>query len=207
MGNKRLLIITIIFFLIINTAYYWEGKLGFFAFPIFLILVVVYLGLLIILLRQIYFAIKENFTDKFRLLTIGVLTLVLVVVFFKPYGLIDFDKFEGNDVLVAQREGSANCITTLKLKDDFTFRERTVCFGMTEIKGKFHLQNDTIYFQNENISKYEDEFYKFGIVKNKDGKYNNLIRYKSLTDTVKQNELWITKNELYKLKEKKAFIK
>jgi len=204
--NKGLLITTILFFLIVNTTYYWEGKLGLFAIPAFLLLVVIYFGLAISLVRQIYFAVKEKLVDKTRLFYIGLLTLVLALTFVRPFGLVNFDKLEGGDILVAEREGAANCMTTLKLKDDFTFKERNVCFGVTEIKGKYHLQNDTIYFYNVELGRHENEFYKFAVVNpskfNKDGKHFDLTRYKSLTDTI-GHELWITKNELHKLKNKK----
>ncbi|MGX7688144.1 hypothetical protein ACWA1C_13355 [Flectobacillus roseus] len=206
MKNKGLLITTIIFFLTVNTTYYWEGKLGLFAFPAFLILTVIYLELGVLLIRQIYFLVREKFTDKTRLINIGLLTIVLTLTFLRPFGLIDFDKLEGDNVLVAEREGAANCMTTLKLKDDFTFSERSVCFGVTEIKGNYHLQNDTIYFDNVDVGRHENEFYKFAIIKpskfNKDGKHFDLTRYESLTDTV-GHELWITKNDLNKLKDKK----
>lgn len=206
MKNRGLLITTIIFFLIVNTTYYWEGKLGLFAFPVFLILVIIYFGLAIAFIRQIYFGIREKLKDKSRLLIILLLTLVLTLTFFKPFGLLNFDELEGENVLVAEREGAANCMTTLKLKDNFTFRERNVCFGVTEIKGNYHLQNDTIYFDNVSVGRHENEFYKFAVIKpskfNKDGKHFDLTRYKSLTDTV-GHELWITKNDLNKLNDKK----
>ncbi len=205
MKNERLIITTIIFFLIVNTTYYWEGKLGLFHFPVFLILVVIYFGLGLALIRQIYILIREKFRDKTQLINIGLLTIVLTLTFLKPWGLIDFEKLEGNNVLVAEREGSANCMTTLKLKDDFTFSERSVCFGVTEITGEYHIQNDTIYFDNVSLSRDENEFYKFAIIGpskfKKDGKHFDLTRYKSLTDTI-GHELWITKNELNKLKNK-----
>lgn len=206
MKNKGLLITTMIFFLIVNTTYYWEGKLGLFAFPAFIILVITFLGLGVALIRQIYFLVKEKFTDKKRLINIALITLVLTLTFLKPFGLIDFDKLEGDNVLTAEREGSANCMTTLKLKDNFTFSERSVCFGVTETKGKFRLQNDTIFLDNVSVGRHENEFYKFAVIK--PSKSNNskfigyLIRYKNLTDTT-GHELWITKNDLNKLKNKK----
>lgn len=206
MKSKGLIITIIIFFLIVNTTYYWKGKLGLFAFPMFLILAVIYLGLGIALIRQIYFSFKEEFADKKRLIDIGFLMLVLILTFLRPFGLIDFDKLEGDNVLVAEREGVANCMTTLKLKDNFTFTEQSVCFGITETKGNYHLQNDTIYFDNVSVGRNENEFYKFAVIEpsefNKDGKHFDLIRYRSLTDTI-GHELWITKNELNKLKNKK----
>ena len=199
MKSKGIIITTLVFFLLVNTTYYWEGKLGLFAFPAFLILAAVYLGLAFALLRQLYLTVKEKFKQRHRLITIGLLTTVLVLTFFKPLGLINFDKLEGNDVLVAEREGSANCLTTLKLKDDFTFRERIGCFGVSEIKGTFRVVKDTIYFDNIQLGRHEDNFYKFAVIK--PSKFANskilgdLIRYKDLTDTV-GHELWITKNEL-----------
>lgn len=206
MKNKGLLITTIIFFLIVNTTYYWEGKLGLFAFPAFLILVIIFLGLGVALIRQIYFLVKEKFADKKRLINIGLLTLVLTLTFLKPFGLIDFDKLEGDNILIAEREGAANCMTTLKLKDNFTFSERSICFGVTETKGNYHLQNDTIYFDNVSVGRHENEFYKFAVVKpsmfDNSKIIGDLIRYKDLTDTT-GHELWIIKNDLNKLKNKK----
>jgi len=175
------------FFLIVNTTYYWEWKFGLFAIPAFLVLVVIYLGLAIALVRQIYFTVKEKLVNKSRLILIGILTTVLVLTFIKPFGLVNFDKPEGNNILIAEREGAANCMTTLKLKDDYTFRERSVSFGVTEIKGNYHLQNDTIYFDNVSLGRHEKEFYKFAVIK--PSKFNNfrkhfdLTRHKSLTDT------------------------
>jgi len=203
--NRRLLITTFVFFFLVNTNYYWEGKLGLFAFPAFLLLAAVYLGLAIALVQQVYFLIKENFRQKKRVLLTGLLTGVLLLTYLNPLGLVDFDKLEGNDVLVAEREGSANCLTTLKLKDDFTFRERIGCFGVSEIKGTFRVVKDTIYFDNVQLGRHEDHFYKFAVIKAT--KFDNskivgdLIRYRDLTDTVGHG-LWITKNELQKLNDK-----
>jgi hypothetical protein len=203
--NKGLIITTIIFFLLINTTYYWEGKLGVLAFPGFLLLAIIYIGLAIALLRQLYFSVKERFKIRYRNVTIGLLTLVLVLTFLKPAGLIGFDKFEGINLLVAEREGAANCFTTLKLKDNMTFRERIGCFGVSETKGTYKFVNDTIFFDNVKFSRANNEFYKFAIIR--PSKFDNnkiiadLILYKDLKDTTGY-ELWITKNELQKLKSK-----
>ena len=190
----------------VNTTYYWEGKLGLFAIPAFVLLVIVYFALAITLLRQIYFSVKEKFKQKNRLVLVGLLTTVLLLTYFKPLGIFDFDKFEGTDVLVAEREGAANCLTILKLKDVYTFRERIGCFGVSEIKGTFRVVNDTIYFDNIQLGRQEESFYKYAVIKST--KFDNpkifgdLIRFKDLTDTV-GHFLWITKNELSKLKNKK----
>jgi len=204
--NKGLYITTIIFFLLVNTTFYWEGKLGLFAIPAFVLLVAVYFGLAVALLRQIYFSVKEKFKQNHRFILIGLLTTVLLLTYLKPLGIVDFDKFEGTDILIAEREGAANCLTTLKLKDDYTFRERIGCFGVSEIKGTFRVANDNIYFDNIQLGRNEESFYKFAVIK--PTKFDNpqifgdLIRYKDLTDTA-GHFLWITKNDLSKLKDKK----
>lgn len=207
MKSKRLIIATVLFFILVNTTYYWEGKLGLFAILAFLLLSFVYFILTIILFRQLYFSIKEKLANKTRLLTIGILILVLTLVFYKPYGLINFDQLQGDDILIAEREGSANCMTTFKLKDNYTFREKSVCFGVTEVKGKYYLLNDTIFFSNVNVGRNEDAFYQFALIKPSmfisDGKHFDLIFYMNIKDTIGY-ELWITKNELNKLKGKKS---
>lgn len=118
MKNKGLPITTIVFFLLVNTSYYWFNDLGDFEIPAFFILVFVFAGLGFEMLRLLYIAIKEKFKNKLRILTIGILTTVLTLVYLKPKGLINFEKFEGKELLVAQRKGPANCMTTFKLIED-----------------------------------------------------------------------------------------
>lgn len=205
MKDKKLILTAITFFLIINTAYYWQGKLGFLALLAFLILFVVFIVLGIVVLKEIYYAIIEKFKDKNRLLKIGIVLSILLLTFFKPFGLIDFEKFEGKDILIARREGAANCMTTLKLKDDNKFSEKSVCFGMNEIKGNYNFKNDTIFFENVSLNLEDDEFYKFAIIRPIKQHGNNknfvLVRFKNTKDTI-GNGLFIEKNELNELRKK-----
>ena len=185
----------------VNTQYYWESKLGLLSFPTFIVLVLVFLVLLVVLLRQFVFATKVKFADRQQLLIITLLTITLGLAFSKPAGFIDFDKFESNDILVAQHEGAANCMTTFKLKENNQFTEKSVCFGMTEIKGDYKIINDTIYFANVQLGRGENKFYMFALIRpskyNKDNKHFDLVRYKDLTDTTGY-KLSITKNDLDK---------
>ena len=204
MKNKGLIITTLIFFLIVNTNYFWEAKLGVLAFPAFIFLALVFIILSFLLLRQLIIGVKEKFTNKSRVVAIGIMTIILILTFIKPNGLINFDKFNGTDLLIAQREGAANCMTTIKLKENMTFRERSVCFGVTEIKGTYELRNDTIFFKNIEYGRNENEFYEFAVIK--PSKINadkfDFVRFKNRNDTI-GNELWIVKNELKGLKTKK----
>jgi len=168
--------------------------------PVFVLLLFVYFVLVLVLFVQLFLAIKKKVTNRFQSLVIVIVATILAFTFFNPNGIIDFDKLQGNNLLVAVREGSANCTTTLKLKDNFTFRERSVCFGVTEIKGEYHLQNDTIHFTNVKLDR-DSEYYKFAVVRPTNS-YNSeiiadLIFFKNLEDTTRR-ELWITKNELIK---------
>ena len=201
MKQKGLFITTILFFLIVNTNYFWEGKLGFFAFPVDFLLVIVFLVLGFLLLRQLFFAFREKFIDKQRLVIIGILVIVVTVTVLKPNGLINFDKLQGKDLLVAEREGAANCMTRLKLKENTTFTERTVCFGVMEIKGNYELKGDTIFFKDIGFVRHESGYYKFAVIRKSDSektKYlGDIVMYKSYSDTTGR-DLWITKNQLTK---------
>ncbi len=129
------------------------------------------------------------------------MTAVLSLSFFYPGGLINFDGFERESIFIAQREGAANCMTTLKLRDDKTFIERNVCFGVTETTGTYSIKGDTIYFEKVSVGRHESEFYKFAVIKKletKSEKYlGDLVRYKDYSDTT-GIALWIIKNELTK---------
>jgi hypothetical protein len=187
MKHKGLIISIVIFFLLINTSYYWEGNIGFWAFPSFFGLIIFYLTLIILFLRQLYYTIKERFADKQRLFVVVLIFIALITTSLYPKGLINFEKFEGKDLLVAQGEGAANCMTTLKLKDNNKFTEKTICFGIFETKGSYELKGDTVFFSNVSLGRNEDEYYKFAIVNrnNLDDKQDNyMIRYKNYTDTI-----------------------
>lgn len=189
---------TITFFIIVNTTFYWEGKLGLLAFPVFIFLAVSYFGLLIVLIRQLLISFKEKFKNKSRFLPIGLLAVVLVLTFYKPFGFINFDKFEGENLLIAQREGAANCMTTFKLKDNNTFKERNVCFGVSEVIGTYQISNDTIHLENVKHGKQEDIKYEFGVIEELEYYTENkyaLKLFKNKKDTIGFN-YFISKNDL-----------
>ena len=181
-----------------NLNHFWEGKMGIWAFPIFIFLAIVFLVLVILFLIQIGKGYKEKFSSQNRNWTIGIMAISLGLIFLKPIGLINFDRLEGEDLFIAQREGAANCMTTLKLKPNNKFKERSVCFGVSEARGSYEIKNDTIFFSNVKVPRGDDEYYEFGILKK--SKYRDekaLFRYRSRSDTI-GNELWITRNEIMK---------
>ena len=129
--NKALLIISIIFFLLLNTRYYWEGVLGAWAMLEVIILILTFIILFIALIYQIFLAIKEKLTVKSRTILIAIMSATLGTDAIKPHGLIDFEKFEHDDLLIAGRKGVAGCMTTLKLKVNNEFYIKSVCLGLT----------------------------------------------------------------------------
>jgi hypothetical protein len=199
MKYKWLIISTTAFFLIVNTTYFWDGKLGVLAFPVFAVLFIFYVILVVILLRQFIVSLKEKFSDRQRVIVSVSLLSVLLLVYFKPSGIIDFDKLSGKDLLIAEREGSANCMTILKLKDNNTFVEKNVCFGVTEVKGSYEIKGDTIFFKNVSLSRDAGSFYQYAVVRPASYQNENiigaLIRYKDKAD-LEGHELLIVKNEL-----------
>lgn len=55
-------------------------------------------------------------------------------------------------------------IETIKLKNNFTFKEKNREYGLSEVKGLYRIVNDTIYFENVTKGKQEDVIYEFGVI-------------------------------------------
>ncbi|MDV6167555.1 hypothetical protein R1T16_03900 [Flavobacterium sp. DG1-102-2] len=200
MGKYRNLIIaSLIFFVLVNTTYYWEGVMGGFAIITLLLMVIYFIVLAISLLGQTYFAIKERLQNRQRLLFIGLMTTVLTSAFFFPKGIVDFEKIESDIVLIAESEGVANCMTTLKLRQNNTFKNREVCFGIAEKTGTYRMKGDTIFFKSNSWGRGERDFYEFAVLerrKSKKEKYlGRLVQFKNKSDT-RGISLVIIKNNL-----------
>jgi len=188
MKNKWLIITAIAFFLIISTNNFWEGLLGLLALPVFLLLGIFYLILLINFIRHFVFASKEKFADKHRVLILCFLLFVLSIVAIKPYGMINFDNLQGKDVLIAQQEAVANCTTTIKLNEGGRFVIRDICFGVTDIRGKYTIKNDTIYFDYGKTKRRRGSYYAFAVPQDlnvtSDKYIGTLMMFSDKTDTV-----------------------
>jgi len=176
-----------IFFLTINTLGSWDGKLGILAFPLFTILFFCYPLLAILFIRQLYLLIKEKFTDKQRLITTIALAGVLTLTFFKPNGFINFDELKGENLLIADYEGAANCRSVLKFKANNKFIDRSICFGIDEIEGGYYRKGDTLFFRNTKPTSGEkyDEFAVIKLFDSPNGIYiGHLTSYKNKKDSV-----------------------
>lgn len=163
MKHKTLFFTTLAFFLVVNTSYFWMPVLGLPNLIVVIILLFVFLILGLTLLWECSLAIKEEFSNRQRLIGIVCLFIVLVLAYELPTGAIDFEKFEGKDLLVARQEGTAHCTTTLKLKSNHKFVIRSVCFFVSETRGTYKVNGDTILFNNTRIDNYNDNHYLFAV--------------------------------------------
>lgn len=201
MKEKKIILLTAIFFLLVNTSYFWNSNLELLALPAILVIFFFYLALVIIFFQQLFLLINLKFRNRKKLLVATGLLLVLILTTVKPRGFIDFDSLAGKDLLIAEVEGAANCMTVLKLKDNHTFIQRDVCFGTSETNGSYEIKGDTILFKDVSTSRLvEHYYYPYAIVRQTANNYNKkyigeLICYKSNTDHVGR-PLAITKNEL-----------
>lgn len=169
-----------------------------FAIGTFLLTIIFFFLLIVILIGQLFKVFKEKFKVRNRVYLVVLMTFVLTTSFMFPKGLINYGVFESESLLIAQREGVANCMTTLKLDVNNRFNERIVCFGISETKGDYRIVGDTIYFENVTYGRNRDEFFEFAVINNnkKKGNYlGNIVRYRSYSDST-GIPLWITKNEL-----------
>ncbi len=147
--KKRYIIyLSVFIFLIVNSSYYWLRLkeswgiiITFFTFIGFITLIIL---LIIQFIKLIRFKFKNHITNIIFLLFVIITTIIF------PFGIINFERFEDETILIAQREGVANCMTTFKLKENFNFTEYSVCFGRKYKSGKYIISNDTFSFYYKN---------------------------------------------------------
>ena len=190
-------IITILFFLFVTTQYYWDSNLGLLAMVAYLFLLIMFFILAIIGLYQIFKLYKENFKNLKRIVSITLQFAILLIVYIRPYGIIDFEEFEDTTILEAGREGGGNCNTKLKLFANNTFEEKERCFATSKITGKWEMRSDTIFFRNTQSGFMKNDFYQFATIVEPEMKESlaTLLRFEDRSDTT-GHKIWIIKNEL-----------
>lgn len=201
MKYKGQLILSAVFFLLVHTAYFWEPWLEFTGMLLVFLLVIVFMTLAGLFLSHLVMLVKERFRNRQRVIVAAVLFVATGTALLRPTGIIDYDRLAGKDLLIAQREGAADCMTVLKLKENNTFIERNLCFGITEVKGSYLIKGDTILFTNAKTGRSNEKYYMYATIKKKNkiehGYYKSvgdLVLYKDRTDTT-GHILWITKND------------
>lgn len=104
-----------------------------------------FLALGFLLYLQISNAGKEKFSNRIRMLLIIWISFVLITTIMYPQGMFR-RSVEHNSLLIANREGAANCMSTLYLEPDSTFNFSVFCFGNSSSTGHYNIQHDTIFF-------------------------------------------------------------
>jgi hypothetical protein len=143
-GQKKLLKAIIIYTLVWNTSYFWEYLPALFDMGIFLLLLLTIATLLPIAAYQVYKYLTEEHKVKFRLVNAGLIALLAVLTFYKPLGLIDFKKFEGEDILFAVAKTVANGTISIRLKEGNRFKKTINSFGVDNYWGSYEMINDTL---------------------------------------------------------------
>jgi len=158
MRNKFLVRFFIAFILLLYSTFSYFINTDF-DMSIFFICVLIYLFIFFDLIFQIYKSIKVKYTDKVRNYLCIFYALVLIIVFIKPKGIIDFEELGSKIILTGFYEGAASCTTTLKLKENNTYRLNSICFGSDTKIGKYVMRNDSIFFDKK-----DDIPYSFGVI-------------------------------------------
>lgn len=190
----------LVLFVVVNTNFIWESWLGIFSIPVTILLFISFVTIAILTAIQLFIGVmRERLSNQARLVHSAGSTAALILVFLFPFGIIRDETLQGNDLLVASREGAAKCTTTLRLTTDGKFCERSICFGVTETSGAYKLRGDTIRFEDVCTGRNEEEYYEYAVLRgadpNQPHSHTELVRFKNESDTV-GHVLWVSENHL-----------
>jgi hypothetical protein len=131
--------------LISNTSYYWTKWSSWFiliGFALFLALILMNVFSLIKLSKK---SLKNS---KCFPPLIYTLTIILSIIY--PSGVIDYEQFQSEIILSADREGVANCMTRLYFRKDNSIEEKQYCFGYYYKKGHYVRKQDIFFIYGLN---------------------------------------------------------
>lgn len=152
MKHKKVISILVILFLVIWNFSYFLGYLqkGFISFIVLQNSILCWLLLAAIASYQVFKFIVSKKKDLQRLLYASLILIICLLSYLNPRGLINWKKFEGKSLMIASREGVANCQTYFELKENYNMKYTSACLGgMNFIHGTYRLSNDTVYMQME----------------------------------------------------------
>jgi hypothetical protein len=116
-----------------------------------------------------------------RLRFVGVILILNFISLAKPMGIIDWEKYESQNLLVADRIGTVNCKTIVKLKTDNKLKYINRCFGVDFHFGTYSFENDTLHFQLKRDLGYMDKLSFATLLKSEkdSSKYDRLILHEN----------------------------
>ena len=149
MKLSKTLISAILLLLAVNTQFLWEGKLWVFTLLVYLLLFVCSIVLLVRLIKKVYRLIKGTDRTKQNVVECLVMAASLGLIVAYPWGIVRFPNVGAPIKLKAFHEAAGGCGSTLYLREDGSFVERSVCFGILDRKGTYRISHDTIYFSSD----------------------------------------------------------
>lgn len=152
MELSKTLIFTILLLLAVNTQFLWEGKLWVFTLLVYLLLFVCSIVLLVRLIKKVYRLIKGTDRTRQNVIECVVMGVSLGLIVAYPMGIVRFPNVGAPIKLMAFHEGGGGCGSTLYFREDGSFVDRSVCFGIEEKKGSYRISNDTIYFSCDDFA-------------------------------------------------------
>jgi hypothetical protein len=164
MKSKKVIIFSIVFFLLVNTSYFIEKLPGLWDLLVALLIIVGFFALSIILIGQLVRLFKEKGLDKSRVASTLILIVTLTLTWLFPTGIINYEDLRGEDLFVASREGVANCQTGLKVKKNNSFIHSSLCFGVDKWEGTTKMIGDTVKFTYHDTVNLNSKFC-YGILK------------------------------------------
>lgn len=99
--KNAILIFAMAVFILINTAYFWDGYFGPWGILIDLMLFITYIALIVYLCIKIY---KGKSRSAYFIHKTCLTILLLGLIAYRPFGIINFEQFEAKDLLIARYE-------------------------------------------------------------------------------------------------------
>lgn len=205
--KSKSVIVAILLLIGVNTSFLWERADWDFGIAILLMFVWVILGFVFIL--KLGGLLIDRFKKTRPIISTAIIGVILLLTFLYPFGLFRPENFKDPPIAVAQREGVANCSTTIVLKNKFRFKETSVCFGVKRAEGNYQINGDTLKFDFDDLSIFGSDKAMAIIKLNTDSSktwIGNLIYYRNSQDTVPLT-MTLTKFEKEKLKKHEGTTK
>ena len=156
MKLSKPLIFSILLFLAVTTQFLWAKKVWVFilyALGAYSLLFICVVALFVCFVRKVYRLIKGTDRTKQNGIECLVMAATLCLIVAYPLGIVRGPQEEEVPTkFKAFHEGGGGCGSTLYFREDGSFVDRSVCFGIEEKKGSYRISNDTIYFSCDDFA-------------------------------------------------------
>lgn len=151
--------LSISLFLLIQIQRFFD--LGIISFILYIIEIISFIVVVILFLIGWYKWMNNPIRS--HLIVLGLSSILLGLIIYKPLGFVDDKMIYGDDVLFVYKEGVASCSSSFSFKKNGIYIQESFCFGPSRKVGNYIAKNDTLYFDTLKIN-----HYKFGVINRKD---------------------------------------